>query len=131
MTPWQDTDLVGIGFLFVVCARMADGVLSEEEVVRIVQRMAAWMPGATTEQIHAMLERSVAEYQAPPDDRSRAELVEATARGLRQRLARPERERLMTELIGLTQADGEVDLGETDFVLAIARALDIQVALEG
>ena len=58
------------------------------------------------------------------------ELVDAAARRLATILAPLERERVVTELIGLAYADGGVDVGETDFVLAVARALDVEVALD-
>ena len=129
MHTWDDVDPAAIAFLFVACARLADGVLSEVEVVRIVERVAQWMPGATTEDIHAELERAVSLFRDAPDATAQQALVLATAERLRELLGPPERERLVTELIGLAYADGEVDLGETDFVLTVARALDVEVAL--
>ena len=129
MSNWDDVDPAAIAFLFVACARMADDSLSEAEVVRIVERVAQWMPGATREQLHGELERAVDLFRSAPDRAAQQALVIVTAERLRERLAAPERERLVTELIGLAQADGEVDVGETDFVLAVAERLDVEVAL--
>jgi uncharacterized tellurite resistance protein B-like protein len=129
VNTWDEVDPAAIAFLFVACARMADGVLSEAEVVRIVERVAQWMPGATTQELHNQLERAVTLFQSGPDQVAQQALVVATADRLRDLLAAPERERLVTELIGLAYADGEVDVGETDFVLTVARRLDVDVAL--
>jgi uncharacterized tellurite resistance protein B-like protein len=130
MSTWDGTDPSAIAFLYVACARMADGELSEAEVVRIVERVSAWMPGASTEQIHETLEHAVALFREAPDGRSRQELVEVTAERLHELLAAEERERLVTELIGLVYADGKVDVGETDYVLAVAGILDVEVAID-
>ncbi|PRQ06753.1 TerB family tellurite resistance protein [Enhygromyxa salina] len=129
MTTWNEQDPAAIAFLFVACARTADGELVEAELVRIVERVGQWMPGATREQLHEVLERAVALYQGAPDQRAVFSLVEATAARLRDLLVREDRERLVTELIGLAYADGQVDIGETDFVLATARILGVEVAL--
>lgn len=129
MTTWNDLDPAAIAFLFVACARTADGEFVDAEFVRIVERVGQWMPGASREQLHEVLERAVALYQAAPDDRAVIELVEVTAERLRDLLAPEDRERLVTEMIGLARADGAVDVGETDFVLATARILGVTVAL--
>lgn len=129
VSAWEDVDPAAIAFLFVACARMADDVLSESEVVRIVERVAQWMPGASREQLRAELARAVDLFHSAPDRAAQRALVIATAERLRERLAAPERERLVTELIGLSYADGEVDVGETDFVLTVAERLDVEVAL--
>lgn len=129
MSTWEAIDPAAIAFLFVACARMADDALSEAEVVRIVERIAQWMPGATREQIHAEIERAVTLFRDAPDRLAQQALVVVTAERLRDLLTAPERERLVTELIGLSYADGELDLGETDFVLAVADRLDIKVGL--
>ena len=129
MSSWEDLDPAAIAFLFVACARTADGELVEAEVVRIVERISQWMPGATRDQVHDVLEQGVKLLRDAPDARSLAQLVEVTAERLGALLAPEDRERLVTELIGLVQADGEVDQGETDFVLAAARALGVEVAL--
>ncbi|KIG12139.1 hypothetical protein DB30_01873 [Enhygromyxa salina] len=129
MSTWNEQDPAAIAFLFVACARTADGELVEAELVRIVERVGQWMPGASREQLHEILERAVALYQGAPDQRAVIGLVEATAERLRELLAREDRERLVTELIGLAYADGHVEQGEADFVLATARILDVEVAL--
>jgi uncharacterized tellurite resistance protein B-like protein len=125
---WASVDPAAIAFLFVACAR-TDDTLSEPELVRLVERVAQWMPGATREQLHAELEKGVSLYRSAPDRAAVQALVTATAERLRERLEASERERLVTELIGLSQADGEVDVSETDLVLAIAKCLDVEVAL--
>jgi uncharacterized tellurite resistance protein B-like protein len=129
VSTWDDVDPAAIAFLFVACARMADDVLSEAEVVRVVERVAQWMPGGTREQIHAELEKAVSLFRSAPDHVAVQALVIATAERLHERLEVSERERLVTELIGLSQADGEVDVGETEFVLTVAKCLDVEVAL--
>lgn len=129
VSTWSDVDPAAIAFLFVACARLGDGSLSEPEVVRIVERVAQWMPGATREQIHDEIERAVALFRDAPDRASQQALVVATAERLHELLDAPARERLVTELIGLSYADGEVDVGETDFVLTVAERLDVEVAL--
>jgi uncharacterized tellurite resistance protein B-like protein len=131
VNPWDEVDPAAIAFLFVACARLADGELSEAEVVRIVERVAQWMPGATREQLRGELERALALFHDAPDETAARALVVATAERLRERLAAPERERLVTELIGLSYADGELDIGETDYVLAVAELLDVEVSLVG
>lgn len=128
-SSWNESDPAAIAFLYVACARTADGELAEAEVVRIVERIAAWMPGSSREELHEVLARAVALFQAAPDPKALHELVTATASRLHDLLAVEERERLVTELIGLSYADGQVDVGETDFVLAIARILDVEVGL--
>jgi uncharacterized tellurite resistance protein B-like protein len=129
MNTWNEQDPAAIAFLFVACARTADDELVEAELVRVVERVAQWMPGASREQVHDVLERAVTLYQGAPDHRAVIGLVEATAERLRELLVREDRERLVTELIGLAYADGQVDLGETDFVLATARILGVEIAL--
>ncbi len=129
VNPWDGTDPAAIAFLFVACARMADDSLSEAEVVRIVERISQWMPGASRAQVHGALERAVELFRSAPDRAAREALVVVTAERLGELLAAPERERLVTELIGLSYADGEVDVGETDFVLSVARKLDVDVAI--
>lgn len=129
MSAWEDTDPAAIAFLFVACARLGDGVVSEPEVVRIVERVAQWMPGASLEQLRAELARALELFRSAPDRAAQQALVHATTERLRERLAAPERERLVTELIGLSQADGQVDVGETDFVFAVADRLDVEIAL--
>jgi uncharacterized tellurite resistance protein B-like protein len=129
VSAWEDVDPAAIAFLFVACAKLADDELSESEVVRIVERVAQWMPGATREQLRAELARAIDLFRSAPDRAAQQALVVATAERLRERLAAPERERLVTELIGLSYADGELDVGETDFVLAVAEQLDVEVAL--
>jgi uncharacterized tellurite resistance protein B-like protein len=125
---WASVDPAAIAFLFVACAR-TDDTLSEAELVRLVERVAQWMPGATREQLRAELEKAVILFGSAPDRAALHALVTATAERLRERLEISERERLVTELIGLSQADGEVDINETDFVLTIAKCLDVEVAL--
>ncbi|NVB40475.1 TerB family tellurite resistance protein [Pseudenhygromyxa sp. WMMC2535] len=129
MSTWDESDPAAIAFLFVACARTADGELAEAEVVRIVERIAAWMPGASIDELHEILARAVELFGAAPDPRALHELVHATSDRLAALLAVEERERLVTELIGLSYADGQVDIGETDFVLAVAKILDVEVAL--
>ena len=129
MPSWDDVDPAAIAFLFVACARTADGELVESEVVRAVERIAAWMPGASREQVREVLARAVELHRSAPDERSVIELVRATAERLRTRLAQVERERVVTEIIGLVRADGEVDLGELDFVVAVAKILEVEVAV--
>jgi uncharacterized tellurite resistance protein B-like protein len=126
---WDDVDPSAIAFLFVACARMADDSLSEAEVVRIVERVGQWMPGATLEQVHDEIGRAVTLFKDAPDRTAEQALVTVTAERLRDLLPAPERERLVTELIGLSYADGEVDVGETDFVLTVAQQLGVEVAL--
>lgn len=129
ISPWDDVDPAAIAFLFVACARMADDELSEAEVVRIVERVAQWMPGATREQLHAELARAVELFGDAPDRAAQQALVVVTAERLAELLAAPERERLVTELIGLSYADGKVEIGEIDFVLLVAERLGVEVAL--
>ncbi|MFO7565039.1 MAG: TerB family tellurite resistance protein [Enhygromyxa sp.] len=129
MSVWEDVDPAAIAFLFVACARLGDGVLSEPELVRIVERVAQWMPGATLEQLRAELERGIELFRDAPDRAAQEALVGATTKRLREQLAAPERERLVTELIGLSYADGELDVGEADFVLTVAETLDVEVAI--
>ena len=129
MTTWDDIDPVAIAFLFVACARMGDGALHEAELVRLVERVGQWMPGASEAQLREVLGQAVDLYRDAPDDRARAALVHATAERLREAASHEDRERLVTELIGLVYADGAVNVGETDFVMDVARALDVTVAL--
>ena len=129
MTSWEDIDPVAIAFLFVACARMGDEELHDAELVRLVERVGQWMPGVTQAQLREVLAQAVSLYREAPDRRACEALVHATAERLRDALAREDRERLVTELIGLVYADGTVNVGETDFVMDIARILDVTVAI--
>jgi uncharacterized tellurite resistance protein B-like protein len=129
MNAWTELDPAAIAFLFAACARTADGELVEDEFVRIVERVSQWMPGASREQLYDVFERGVSLYQDAPDHRAVLALVEVTAERLRDLLEQEDRERLVTELIGLAYADGQVDVGEIDFVLCTARILNVEVAL--
>jgi uncharacterized tellurite resistance protein B-like protein len=126
---WEQSDPSAIAFLYLACGRIGDGELVEAELIRIVERIGQWMPGATREQLHEVLGKATELLRSAPDEVALAELVEVTAERLHDVLAEQERERLVTELIGLVQADGDVDIGETDFVLAVARKLGIHVAV--
>ena len=131
MSAWQHTDPTAIALIYLACARLGDGELVEAELERIVTRIAQWMPGAEQAELRQVLGTAVDQFRAAPDASAQLQLVEAAASRLATVLAAPERERVVTELIGLVQADGAVDVGETDFVLAVARKLGVQVALEG
>ena len=129
MSAWEHTDPTAIALIYVACARLGDGELVEAELVRIVERVGQWMPGASEDQLREVIARGIEQFQAAPDERTQLQLVEASAERLHEVLAAQDRERVVTELIGLVQADGAVDVGETDFVLAVARALGVEVAL--
>ena len=129
MSAWEHTDPTAIALIYVACARLGDGELVEAELVRIVERVGQWMPGASEDQLREVIARGIEQFQAAPDERAQLQLVEASAERLHEVLAAQDRERVVTELIGLVQADGAVDVGETDFVLAVARALGVEVAL--
>lgn len=127
MPPDTDSDLAAIAFVFVACAKLADGEFDDAELVRLVERVAGWAPGASRAELRAALGRAVELLTAAPDDRARHELVAASTRSLAERLPAEDRERLITELIGLVSVDGRVEPGETDFVLAVAKLLGVQV----
>ncbi len=131
MSAWEHTDPTAIALIFVACARLGDGELVEAEMTRIVERVGQWMPGASEDELREALAQGVEQFRAGPDATAQLELVRAAASRLAERLAAPDRERIVTELIGLVYADGSVDVGETDFVLAVARTLGVEVALEG
>ncbi|EDM74405.1 hypothetical protein PPSIR1_17115 [Plesiocystis pacifica SIR-1] len=124
---WTESDPAAIAFLFVCCAKLSDGDLSDEELVRIVERVAAWMPGASEDELRGALGRATALYGDAPDALSRRELAEATAHRLGELLVQADRERLITELIGLAQVDG-VTPGETSFILAVAEVFGVAVS---
>ncbi|GEM_PF-2646408 len=127
MSSWNQSDLASIAFVFVACAKMTDGDLSEVEIVRIVERIAGWMPGASTAELHAVLARAVELFKAAPDDQARHQLVSASTNALHERMVPEDRERLVTELIALVQVDGRVDDSEANFVFAIAEILGVDV----
>lgn len=128
MSTWEQVDVAAIAFLFVACAH-SDDTLDETELVRLVQRVAQWMPGATLAQIREQLMKGIKLFRSAPDRVALEALVVATAQRLHMVLEVSERERLVTELIGLSQADGGVEVGEADFVLTVAEHLDVEVAL--
>ena len=52
-----------------------------EEVVRIVERITQWMPGATREQIHDELERAVKLFRSAPDRAAEQAFAACGSRG--------------------------------------------------
>ena len=130
MSTWDDIDPTAIALLFVGCARLGDGEIVDAELTRIVERVSQWMPGASEVQLRATLAKAIEQFRAAPGATAQLELVEAAARRLHDLLVPSDRERVVTELIGLAYADGEVSVGETDFVLAVAHELGVEVALD-
>lgn len=129
MSAWQHTDPTAIALIFVACARLGDGELVEAELTRIVTRVGQWMPGASEAQLREVLATAIEQFRAAPDPAAQLQLVDAAASRLVELMAAPERERVVTELIGLAHADGSVEAGETDFVFAVARTLGVDVSI--
>lgn len=130
MSAWDDIDPTAIALLYVGCARLGDGEIDAAELTRIVERINQWMPGASEAQLRETLSQAVEQFRAAPDPRAQLALIDAAARRLGTVLVATDRERVVTELIGLAYADGGVDVGETDFVLAVARSLGVEVAVD-
>jgi serine/threonine protein kinase/uncharacterized tellurite resistance protein B-like protein len=121
--PMPHSDTEGrLAYLFVAFAHGTDGVLTNAEMRSLADRLRAWAPQRSLEQIGAVLREAVGSYGRAAN--KPAALHECRA-ALASSLPADRRAQIIEDLRAIALADGRFDAAEQQFVDETTRALGL------
>lgn len=120
--PELPADLLGdLAYLFVAFAHGSDGVLTNDEMRSLADRLRGWAPKLGLPELGQLLSRVVGEYGRFPAALKTAETRHSTE-FLGFRLSDAQRAKLLADLQTIAAADGQVGPGELRFMQALAQS---------
>ncbi len=119
--------LHSLAFVYLACSQLPDGEVATSEMGAIVSRMLAWTSVGDEQIATDALKSAVASYQACDGaDEELRQLVQH-AEYLRMHLTPEQCQQVISDLITIVEADHKVLASESDFVLAAAKSLGVDV----
>jgi len=119
--------LHSLAFVFLACSKLPDGDVDIAEQGAIVSRLLTWLTVGDEEVATEALKKTVASFQTLPSTDEILRQLVGHAEFLGQHLTPEQCQKVITDLIAIVEADGVVLASESDFVLATARSLGVDV----
>lgn len=113
--------------LYLACGRLADGDLDGEEMKVIVDKTRAQLPALSPAYADSVLAEVAREFVALGTEEARLRKVVLSAERIGEGLGREQQESIIKDLISISEADGDVEAGEMEFVLAAAKTFGLEV----
>jgi tellurite resistance protein len=113
--------------LYLACGKLSDGDLDPDEMRVIGERTRAQLPDLSPAYADAVLSQVAREFMSLSEDKAKLHKVVLAAERIAEGLDRLAQEAIVKDLISITEADGDVDAGEAEFVVAVARTFGIDV----
>jgi serine/threonine protein kinase/uncharacterized membrane protein YebE (DUF533 family) len=114
--------LTTLAYLFVAFAHGTDGVLTSSEMRALADRLRAWAPQLSLEQIGGILREAVASYGRTPN---KPVQLRDSRTALRAWFTPDQHARVIADLREIAIADGHFDAAEQQFIDETARALGL------
>jgi uncharacterized tellurite resistance protein B-like protein len=113
--------------VFIVLAHSTDNDLSEEEIGAIIERLWEWQPQLDEAAVRSIIAESLTYYASGPGQ----DVLENAVRNLREAFPALQRLALLDDLVRIAEADGVVDEHETEMIVALSRAWNVNVRFGG
>jgi uncharacterized tellurite resistance protein B-like protein len=117
--------LQGLAFLYLTFSHATDGSLTGDEMRALANKLKAWSPDATLEELGEVLKATVAEYKGKPSRQEKYAQAEAYAEQLVDHADPAGRQKVIDDLASLAEVDGVVSDGEKSFIATIAQKLGV------
>ena len=119
--------LHSLAFVFLACSKLPDGDVDVAEQGAIVSRLLTWLSVGDEDAATEALKKAVSAYQTIPSTDEVLRQLVGHAEFLGQHLTPEQCQKVVTDLIAIVEADGVVLVSESDFVLATARSLGVDI----
>ncbi len=123
--------LHALAFVYLACSQLPDGEVATSERGTIVSRMLAWTPVDDEGTATDALKQAVTSFQSCPDTAAQLRQLVHHADFLHGHLTPEQCQQVISDLIAIVEADNKVLASESNFVVAAAKSLGVDVRVEG
>jgi uncharacterized tellurite resistance protein B-like protein len=111
-----------LALVYLFMALGTDGTPGDAEQAAATEQLAHWQPGLRQDALQNLVQNAVRTLQSDPNNRHLTEAIAAIKKGLP--LA-PQRRAVLSAVMHIAQADGQLRKDELDFFLKLASELEL------
>ncbi len=128
MASDHDVILDALCFLYLTFSHATDGELTGDEMRTVANKIREWAPNTSLEVIGGILKKTVANYKALPDRKTRCAKASDCALSLRDNLSFDSLYTVLRDLQSIAEADGVVSEEEKNFIADISDKFGVSAA---
>lgn len=121
----QQSELHALCFLYLTFSHSTDNQLTLDELKVVASTVHGWAPGASLEDISGILKQTVASYMAMQSKADRYRRAAEIAEQLKDNMSYDSLQKILSNLVEISRADGELSADEEEFIIATANALGV------